>query len=253
MNAVVVAGGFASRDLADVAGEHRKGLIRLGGREALYYVLEALQGSRGVDKIALVGPEEMESLANGVTFVAEGTNVSQNILRGIGALGMEEVTEPVLVIPSDLPLLRSEDIEGFLARLPSGLGAAASFVRRERVEREQPGAPYTYIKVREGQFATGGITMVTPAVARCLADLIQQLHESRKSQLRVALMCGLGLLVRFRLGRLRIDEGVRAVRRLVGEDVWVDLDASPRTSLDLDGPEDYLYLRDNWDRLRSPQ
>lgn len=253
MNAVVVAGGFASDALTEVTGERRKGLIRLGGREAVSYVLEALRSASVIGRVALVGPQEMEPLANGAIFVHEGSNVSQNVLLGIGALGQDHATDPVLVVPADLPLLRREDIEGFSSRLPRGLGAAASFVRRERVEREQPGAPYTYIKMREGQFATGGISMVTPVVAARLAQLIQQLHESRKSQLRVARMLGIGLLVRFRLGRLRIDEGVRAVRRLVGEEVWADLDASPSTSLDLDGPEDYVYLRDNWDRLRSPQ
>jgi len=253
MNAVVVAGGFASPELAEVAGERRKGLIRLGGRETVSYVLEALQGTEEVTNVALVGPPEMKPLANGVIFVHEGGTVSQNLLLGIGALGLAGAADPVLVLPSDLPLLRSEDIRGFLGRLPRGIGAAASFVRRDLVERDQPGAPYTYIKMREGQFATGGITVVTPPVAARLAELIQQLHDSRKSQVRVALMLGLGLLIRFRLGRLRIDEGVHAVRRLVGENVWADLEASPSTSLDLDGPEDYLYLRDNWERLRSSQ
>lgn len=253
MNAVVVAGGFASPALSEVTGERRKGLIRLGGREAISYVLSALRGADGLGKVALVGPPEMEPLADGVIFVSEGRNVSENILLGIGALDIESSADPVLVLPSDLPLLRSEDVTAFLGRLPNGIGAAASFVRRDRVESEQPGAPYTYIKVLEGQFATGGLSMVTPAVASRLADLIEQLHQSRKSQLRVALMLGLGLLVRFRLGRLRIDQGVRAVRGLIGEDVWADLDASPRTSLDLDGPEDYIYLRDHWERLRATQ
>ena len=248
MKAVILAGGVASEALASVAGERRKGLIPLGGRPAVSYVVQALRGAE-IERVALVGPDEIRPQASDCLWVPEGDGVADNLLAGIAALGCSGSSEPILVTPSDIPLLRERDVRSFLERVPSAVGAAASFVRKERVQYEQPGAVYRYIRTKEGSFATGGLCLIRADIAERLIHLVQRLHTSRKSQLRVALMLGLPVLIKFKLGFLDIAGALRAVERLIGAGVWVDLEASPRTSLDLDGPEDFLYLREHWERL----
>lgn len=250
MKAVVFAGGHASPALSAVAGESRKALMVIGGRHAASYVLEALLHADDVEECVLVAAPECKRLAGEGLFLEEGSGAIDNILRGMAALGAQD-EERVLVVPGDLPLLRAADVTAFLKSAPEEAGVGGSFVARQAIEQEHPGAKYGFIRLREGEFSTGNLSLLRVATARRLAEELDALHRSRKSQLRTALKLGLGALVAFKLGLLSVRSAKTKVERLVGDVAHADLTASPRTSLDIDDPEDFLYLNRHWERLRA--
>jgi molybdopterin-guanine dinucleotide biosynthesis protein A len=251
MKAVIFAGGYAAPDLTAVAGSDRKGLIELGGRPTITYVLDAVRQSKTVREVVLVGARELQLFAKefGAEFLPESDGAIANILLGMEALGVKGSDERLMTLPGDTPLLRPEDIESFAARLPEEAGVGMTFVPRAAAEREHPGGPYTYIRIREGEFATGSLGILRASTAERISHHLQAMIASRKSQLKVAMQLGLWTLVRFRTGRLSIEHAQRKVEQLVDDAAFGDLAASPRTALDLDTEEDYLYIRDNWERL----
>jgi len=248
MKAVVIAGGYASDELVAVSGHARKALMELGGRPSLSYVLEALSGL----SVVVVGANETEPIAreHQAEFLPEGRGAIDNVLAGIEALGVDP-NERILVVPADVPLLRAEDVTAFLARCPSDAGVGSAFVPLESIERDHPGAKYGIIRMREGHYATGNLHLLRRSTATRIAETLRALHQSRKSQLKVAMQLGFGTLVRLKIGNLSVAHAKSKIERLLGDVAYGDFAASPRTSLDLDEPEDYVYLRKHWDRLQA--
>jgi GTP:adenosylcobinamide-phosphate guanylyltransferase len=253
VKAVILAGGRAAPGLARVAGTDRKPLIEFGGKPSLWYVLQALSQSGCIEQICVVGSEGCHGIAeeHHAIFRPEGSGAIENMLSAIDALGLRGTGERVLVLAADTPLVRAEDISRFVSACPADAGMASAFVARERVEREQPSAPYHYIRVREGRFASTGIFILRASTAETMAERMRRAHQSRKSQLLVAIQLGPLNLLLLALGILPIERAKRAIERIAGDTAWGDLDASPRLSLDIDTPADYLYIRDNWEHLAT--
>lgn len=110
VSAVVTAGGKGTR-LAELKQE--KPLVKISGRPIIDYVLEALRGSKEVSEIVVsvsqatpMTERHVESL--GYRFVrTPGAGYVEDL-----RYAMYLITTPyVLVVPADMPLLRSESID----------------------------------------------------------------------------------------------------------------------------------------------
>ncbi len=126
MNAIILAGAGKASKL--VFGEN-KAFLLIQNRTVLEWVLEAVLGASGIEKVVVVGPASRLSQAlsayQRVEIVEQTESLYQNALQGIyQAFGVKDESQlpasarekPVLILSSDIPVLVSEEIEYFLKK-----------------------------------------------------------------------------------------------------------------------------------------
>lgn len=116
MDALIMAGGLAQR-----IGCGEKSCIELNGRPLISYIIDALQGAKGIEKIhvsvtqATPGTKkliEAEYPEIHLIEAAEGSYVGDMIY----SIKTAELIGPVMVVMCDLPLVRSGIIDDVLEK-----------------------------------------------------------------------------------------------------------------------------------------
>src|SRR5512147_2826652 len=110
MEALGMAGGKGTR-----MGGGEKPLMALRGKPMLAYVLDALSGSRSIEKINVAVSPDVPRTAEFVlmdgralTVMTPGSGFIEDMGYALRALGL---FEPVLVVAADLPLITPEVID----------------------------------------------------------------------------------------------------------------------------------------------
>lgn len=88
-------------------------------RRMLLHVLQAAHGARGVDHVALLGPERHEA-PDWVEFLPDtGTSLNAALTSAL-TLGASRI----VIVPADLPKLRSADVEALIQVQPDAIAIA---------------------------------------------------------------------------------------------------------------------------------
>src|SRR5205085_12189897 len=107
-DAVILAGGRASPEMERRAGTPHRGLFPYQGKPFVEWVYEALRASQYVDRIAVVGPEQLADLpgvGKADELVLEADSIQENLF---GALAQLLPEKRVLITASDNPLLTTQ-------------------------------------------------------------------------------------------------------------------------------------------------
>jgi hypothetical protein len=91
------------------------------------------------------------------------------------------------------------------------------------------------------RIANGSIVYFGPGVAPRVLAPAQRLFDARKSLVRMAAVLGPRLLLRFIMGRLRIEDIETRAHALLGVEARAVRDASPALCFDVDSLADYRY------------
>src|SRR5690606_30328389 len=166
VGALALAGRANRGDLAGVADATREAQGPGGGRPMLAYVLDALRSAGAVETVVVVGqPEPLAPVTGaGVTLVAPGATLVDNLRRGFAAL---DGAERFLAVTSDVPLLTAAAVDDFVARARAAGGAFHyAVVTRENYEAAFPGSRRTWVRLRDGTFTGGNLFLAEASVAR---------------------------------------------------------------------------------------
>ncbi|WP_027717165.1 nucleotidyltransferase family protein [Desulfovirgula thermocuniculi] len=239
VDAVVLAGSPNSGPLKECSPVPYEALIPIGPKAMVQYVVEALLAARGVGRVVVVGPRELEGCLAGfpVELVPPGKDLLENVLRALERL---PGAGRVLVASSDIPLLTPRAVEDFLEQC-RGREADLYYpvVPREAVERSFPGpSRRTYVRLRDGVFTGGNLFLVNPEVVpRCLG-FGQRFIAARKSPWKLCRLLGAVFLLRYLLRRLSIEEARDRVSRLMGIRGEVVISRYAEVGVDVDKPAD---------------
>ena len=115
MDAIILGGDHTNEELYDTKEKVKgnKFSLFLKNKCMGMYVLDSLLNSDSIDKVVVV--TDTTKLKQGlrfkkkVIFVHQVGNLTQNFLEGVRALNVKD-NEPVLILASDLPLLKGEAI-----------------------------------------------------------------------------------------------------------------------------------------------
>jgi GTP:adenosylcobinamide-phosphate guanylyltransferase len=222
LTAIALAGGRLERDFRDAGYDvANKAYLPIGGVLMLERVLKALRGASSVAHIRCVTqPDAFEAafgsrgaaLCNEVVTPGEG--LIESMLAGFAGLPGERL---VLVVATDIPLVRSSDVDAFGARARSfPCDVAYGFVRREPHEARYPGVRHTWVHLREGTFCGAGISAIRAGAVAGLASALRRIVAARKSPLRLAAIFSPELLARYVFGRLSIADAERRADAIAG-------------------------------------
>lgn len=245
--AVVLAGRRNTGAFREVSPAAWEALVEVAGRPMVSYVVGALRAAPGIGRVVVVGPpgELAAALGPGVVeAVPPGDSLAENLRRGFTALAAAEgeeggVPSRAIVCGCDLPFLRGEVIEAFLAACDT---LPASFhypvIPRSVCEARYPGARRTYASLREGTFTGGNAFLISPEARQPLLDLVGRFYAVRKSPLRLARLLGPTILLKFLFRRLGVGDVERLFQRWTGLAGRAVIFPHAEVGMDVDKPED---------------
>ncbi|MGQ9474295.1 MAG: nucleotidyltransferase family protein [Candidatus Caldatribacteriaceae bacterium] len=235
---VVILAGSRGGEIEEKFGVSDRALLVIEGKFMIEYVIEALRDVSSIGKIVVVGAvEDFQSrIGNQVANVVRpGKNPFESTLNGLKALKPEG---KVLVVASDIPLLRGEMVEDFFLRCEK---RKADFyypiVRRELYEEKIGKGKRTFVKVKEGCFTGGNLLLLDPKVVEKKKEWIARIIESRKNPLAMARVLGAKIILKYILRSLRIEDVEKRVENILGMKGLAIVTPYPEIGFDVDRVE----------------
>jgi GTP:adenosylcobinamide-phosphate guanylyltransferase len=210
---VALAGGSLERDFRDAGYRAaNKAYLPIGGTLMLERVLRAFRGSRAVGAIRVVTDASAFREAFGTdtsalcdAVMAPGDGLINSMLAGFAGL---DSRERVIVTATDVPLLTPAIVDAFAdkARALGSYDIGYGFVARNSSETKYPQVRHTWVRLREGVFCGGGVSVLRAGAAAQAADLLRRVASLRKSPARLAMMFSPALLARLVFGGVSIAD-----------------------------------------------
>ncbi|RTR27731.1 NTP transferase domain-containing protein [Deinococcus radiophilus] len=239
--ALILGGGDPGDPFAVSHGVAVKGLVPVAGQPMALHVLQAVQASGRVDRIAYVGPTtpEMDALID--LHLQDSGRLLDNLAAGLEALGADGSEHGrALVITADIPMLRAEQLCDVMDQAESHPGAGLLYpvVPRSACEAEYPGVQRTFVRVRDGSFTGGNLFFFDPGLAVRFLPRLREVLAARKAPLRLAALIGPGVLLRLVTGRLTVRGLEEAVSRLLGVEARAIITPHAAVGTDVDKASD---------------
>jgi GTP:adenosylcobinamide-phosphate guanylyltransferase len=212
-----------------------KGLLRIGVKPMVEWVVDAARAATTVEQVAVVVPtaEDLGSWVDRVDkIVVSGKPFMDNVLAGVESF---RSTRPVLLVTGDLPLLTGEAIDDFVtAALARGADFSYPLVPKEDMVAAFPTGQRTYFKLATGSYTGGNMALLDPAAALRNREMGQRLFELRKSAVKLVRILGVRFAVKFVLGRLHAEEVETKMRELIGCSGAAVITHQPSIGMDVD-------------------
>lgn len=245
VEAVVLAGADNHGKLGSVSSANYEALIPLCGRPMVHYVVDALKDAKSVGRIVVVGPVDALRASgemSGVDLVQSGDSMVNNIRIGIDFL---KPAGPVLIVTSDIPLIKAEAIDDFVSRCErTAAEIYYPIVSRETNEAEFPGVKRTYVRLKDGVFTGGNLALLEPEIIAACEDMISRAVAMRKKPWQLSRLLGFKFIFKLLFNRLTLAEIEERVHRVLGFRGVGVVSPYPEVGIDVDKPED-LQLVEN--------
>lgn len=229
-----------------------KGLVEFDGRSSIQRTIEACLDAEFGSIVLAANPEVRASL-NLTGEVKEAKAGSTNIQTVRSGLAQLKEQDAILFLPVDTPLIFANHLLDFIQALGSRskvpIWFAAGLSSKETVDKYAPQAPYKYLRLKEGQFASGALFAASRSGFELALDRIESVAGSRKSMLSMLRKVGFGTLFRYGIGRLDFPTIEMSAKRFLGGESIIVSDCHPATTLDYDNAADLAYIKENWERL----
>lgn len=261
MSAIVLAGKRADGDpVADQAGVPTKALVQVGGRPMITRVLDALTESHLVEDIAVSGlPEDVvrhsevgqKLQSSGVQFVEGRETPSLSVAH---AMGVIPPVRRVLLTTADHALLTAETVDRFVGRATdTSADIVIGVTRLEYILRIAPESRRTVMRFSDGRFCGCNLfAFLTPAGRDAMA-FWRRVESHRKNPYRVARELGVMTLIRYVMGRLRLDQAMQRLSGRCGARVQAVVLEDGMAAIDVDKPDDLLLAERLYKERREEQ
>ncbi|WP_324669081.1 NTP transferase domain-containing protein [Geochorda subterranea] len=247
LDVVLLAAAGNEGQLRGASAEPWEALIPIAGRPMVAYVTAALAESTRSGRIVCVGPpavvEAAAAAAPGrVTGVAPAGHLLGNLERGLASAAGDYV----MVVTSDIPLLKPHMVDDFVRRCEQGGEAVDvwyAVVERSAGERAYPGVRRTWVRLQDGTFTGGNLLVVSRDIVARTRRLLGPTLEGRKSPLTLARLLGPVALLRFMVGRLSIADVERRVGAMLGIRGRAVATPYVEIGIDVDKPDDLALAK----------
>jgi len=249
MDAIVTAGGIPQpKDpLYAYAKGDSKALIDVAGKPMIQWVLDALSDAKNVDNVIIIGltPKSGLTCKKPTYYLSNQGRMLANIVAGVDkALELDRKTKYVLVVSSDIPTIKSEQIDWLIETCAQTKDDIYYGVcPQEVMETRFPDSRRTYTKLKDMQVCGADINITHVRMATEHLDMWENLIGNRKSPVKQASIIGFGTLFMLLTGQLTLDEAVERATKRIGiagrPIIWEH--AEP--CMDIDKPHQLEILR----------
>ena len=217
-----------------------KALIPIAGKPMIAYVIQALSGSQYIRQMVVVGFEELLDVESPVPIdcLPAPGGLVDNFLTGVQHI-LDQWPETVAIVgsSSDIPLITTPMVDDFIATcLGSDYDLYYNVVERSVMEARFPASKRSYVRLREGSFAGGDLSMLRPAAMQANLELVRALAGERKNARNQARLIGWRTLALLLLGRLSIPRAEALVSQVLGVRGRLVISPHPEIGMDVDKP-----------------
>lgn len=248
--AVVLAADRSAGDpVARAAGVPCKALAPVGGRPMLTRVLDALSRAEEVGSCVVCGPASdiLEREPQLQRLTAAG------ILRWVApqatpatsarfALNSVPANSPVLLTTADHALLNAGIVDHFCreARLAPH-DVAAALAPHALTVAAYPGMRRTKTRFRGGAFCGCNLFAFLTDEGRAAADFWRRVEHQRKRPIKMLGELGWGVVLRYALGRLSLEQALGHASHAMGLKVGAVILPFPEAAVDVDSVADWRF------------
>ena len=269
IDVVVLASGINHVSLFSGYVPGYKALIPYHERASIHYVLDALCATAAIGHIciegpcALLAPELEKRVADRmqITLVEGGTTFVDSLVIGLQHFADSPL---VLFVTADLPLITPEAVQCFLAACaaappdrPPGLYLSAV----PRVAYTGAYAHFTkpFNRYKDVSLCHGNLFLADPTLLQrpALKERINRFYAGRKNAIQTTLALGWKVALVYMIGvellhLLTLQKFADFVSRELGFGVTPILVPYPEMTIDVDEPDDYVFVRDRIEeRMRT--
>jgi len=243
-NAMILAGTKRRGPLEVATNVENKALIMINEKPTIDYIIDALKGSKNIDKVLVVGPknELYPYIGEKVEQIIEpGNSILYNLEVGIKYFN---TNKDLLILTSDIPLISPQAIDEFIEKcLERKAHLGYPIIQKEDIIKKYPEAQRTYVKIKEGTFCGGNIIFFKPEIFYENKKMIQELFENRKDMWKWAKILGFKFVLKYLLKIITLDEIEEKVSNLVGYKSIAVIVSYPEIMIDLDKISDYELVQ----------
>jgi molybdopterin-guanine dinucleotide biosynthesis protein A len=249
MDALILAGGQTPPEmlpnLDPAVSSPDRGLIRIGNRPMIDYVLDAIRGCPDVGRLAVAGTPAvlayMEKTAPEVLRIADTGRMIPNAIEGMRVLrGFPNASKLALVTTCDIPLVTSGTFVEFLRGYEAqNLEAAYAITSRAICEAQFPGGRRTYANLSDGDITAGNAIIVEGAIVESLAGEFEHFYKARKNPIAMAKIFGMKFLWKAITKKLSRGDAEAKLSELLGCRAAGVLMKDASIAFDVDKIEDY--------------
>jgi len=250
--AIILAGMRPGGDpVAEAAGVACKSFAPVGDRPMVHRVLEALAASRQVGSRILCGlPQSLIQQEPGLKACLEKGELkwmaghSTPSLSTYHALQLVPDDLPVLVTTADHALLTPQIVDFFCdeaRRLQCDL--AVGLTAYEAVKSRFPETKRTAIKFSDGAYSGCNLYGFLNPRAHRAAQFWRRVEADRKKPLRMMRLLGWRTVVRYLLGRISLDDGLKLISRKLEIRARAVMLPFPQAAVDVDTVDDWHFVQ----------
>ena len=247
-DAIVLAGYDRDRpdEFTTQMGQPHKALIDVNGRPMVWHVVHALAACAGVARIFVIGLSEADGVDFGhdVLYLPDQGGMLTNAAYAFEILGQDQDQQRhALLLTADIPLLRQEMIAWFLdACRPHDADVYWGIVERTTMEAAFPNSRRSYLRLVEGRFCSGDLYLGRIHAALNAQGPIKEMIDNRKNVLKQVRILGVGMLFRYLVRRLRLEDVLVIGERLLGMQGQAVILPYAEIGMDVDKPHQYRQV-----------
>jgi len=220
MDAILTAGGTPQpgEPLYPYTQGNCKAMLDICGKPMVQWVLDALNGSKHVENILIIGlpPETRLESPKTVTYIPSQGDMLDNIL-----VGMRKIVETnpashhILVVSSDIPTITSEMVDWTVdTTMQTDLDVYYQVITRQTMEARFPGSNRTYTKLKGIELCGGDMNVVRSSISGD-EQFWAKVVAARKSPLKQASLLGFDTLLLLILRVVDLDGAVKKVTKRI--------------------------------------
>lgn len=220
-------------------------LVDVDGKSALARVIDALEASEEITGGLLCGPAgDIYRRHDEVRDILEGSNFNwlepQSGPSASALAAVEQLNHfPVLLTAGDHALLSPALVDRFCRRsLELDADVVFGLVPYAIVRAAYPGSKRTVLKFRDGEYCGTNLFALLNKSGKAGPAFWTGLEAERKKPWRMARRIGIGLLLRYLLGRLTLENALASLSEAMGCRVGYVLIEEPRAAIDVDSLAD---------------
>ena len=231
--------------LVNKTGQTNKSLIKLNNKPMIQYVLEAIDECTYISDIVVSGitPKDIEpySPSKNCYYIESGKSAFESTIIGINFVNsLENPPDYMCNIPSDLPLISPQIINNVFESIDwsKNFEIYQNWVGEKAIRLHYPNASKKIHKLKNGSFAGGDFYIYHPSILTPKRlKITEALMKNRKNFLMGAKVIGIGILIKFILKTLSLEDILRRFKKL-GIRGAIYITHFPETCVDLDYVED---------------
>ena len=248
VDALVIAGGSSDK-LQKGSAVAKEALIPIGNKVMVEYVMDALECTPGIDKIAVVGPDELQSIfahKERLIIAKEGESAIDSVINGLELLKPQD---RLLILTADIPLITQAAISGFLelCQDPS-IDLYYPIVPKEANDAKYPGIKRTYVTLKDGIYTGGNAFLVNPNIIYDRIETGKRLVKLRKSPLALSSLIGWKFILKLLTKRLTIKEIEEKFSNLLDLKGKAIISPYPEIGIDVDKLSDLQFVNDIFEK-----